>query len=115
MYRPKTIVLQKLALDVPMIELSTRRLNGILVFTSVSEKLNPRLVGIPVYLPILLKVATGFSNNLGGEAFSSWMNDLNRIGAAFKEREIKPCPGKYNQEHLDGRCCTSGSKSAGTP
>ena len=76
-----------------MIELSTRRLNGFLVFTSVSDEMSPTLVGIPVYLPILLKVATGFSNNPGGDAFSSWMNDVNQIGAAFKKKEIKHCPG----------------------
>jgi len=64
-----------------------------LLFCRYSGKWVPQVIGLPVYLPIKVKVATGLTQTDADAAFRQWKQQQAQLCASFGSQEFTPCKG----------------------
>ena len=54
-----------------------------------------QVIGLPVYLPIKIKVAVGLTGSEKPKEFLQWKQQQAEICAGFGRQEFTPCKGLY--------------------
>ena len=62
-----------------------------------------QVIGLPVYLPIRVKVATGLIETEAAAKFQKWKLQQAEICAGFGRQKFTPCKGTYTVQDAPKR------------